>query len=53
MVGDTWYDITPSGFVNDSSLDPLGYGAYHYDREDYGVARSQSGLDFNTNNFSF
>ena len=53
MVDDTFYDITPSGFINDSSLDPLGYGAYHWGVEDYGDARSQSGLDFNTNNFSF
>tara|TARA_R110002020_G_scaffold199945_4_gene401981 strand:- start:204 stop:1700 length:1497 start_codon:yes stop_codon:yes gene_type:complete len=53
MVTDTWYDITPSGFVNDASTDPLGYGAYHYDVEDYGDARSQSGLSFDTNNFSF
>ena len=53
MVTDTWYDITPSGFSNDASTDPLGYGAYHWGVEDYGDARSQSGLDFNTNNFSF
>lgn len=53
MVTDTWYDITPSGFVSDASTDPLGYGAYHYGVEDWGDARSQSGLAFDTNNFSF
>lgn len=53
MVEDTWYDITPSGFTSDASTDPLGYGAYHYGVEDWGDARSQSGLAFETNNFSF
>ena len=49
----TWYDITPSGFVSDQSQDPLGYGAYHYDVEDYGDARSQSGLFFDSKSWSF
>lgn len=53
LMDDTWYNITPSNFVTDASFDPLGYGAYHYDVEDYGDARSQSGLLFNTNSFSF
>ena len=48
-----WYDITPTGFVNDASASPLGYGAYNYNVENYGDARSQSGLDFNTKSFSF
>ena len=43
-----WYDITPSGFVTDASSDPLGYGAYHYNVEDYGDARSPSGLFFDS-----
>ena len=33
-----WYDITPSGFTTPSSTDPLGYGAYNYNVEDYGDA---------------
>tara|TARA_R110002020_G_scaffold258135_1_gene471848 strand:+ start:154 stop:1668 length:1515 start_codon:yes stop_codon:yes gene_type:complete len=49
----TWYDITPSNFVTDASTDPLGFGAYQYGQEDYGDARSQSGLTFNTHSFSF
>lgn len=48
-----WYDITPTGFVGDAQSSPLGFGAYHYGREDYGDARSQSGLAFNTKPFSF
>ena len=52
-VSDTFYDITPVGFVSDSTTDPLGYGAYLWGREDYGDPRSQSGLAFETNNFSF
>jgi len=50
---ENWYDITPSGFVSDQTTDPLGYGAYHYDVEDYGDARSQSGLFFNAKSWSF
>ena len=50
---ETWYDITPSGFVSDASTSPLGYGAYHYDVEDYGDARSQSGLFFDSKSWSF
>ena len=53
LYENTWTDITPVGFVNDASNDPLGYGAYHYDVEDYGDARSQSGLPFDTGHFSF
>ena len=33
--------------------DPLGYGAYHYNVEDYGDARSQSGLPLRSGHFSF
>ena len=29
LYDNTWTDITPVGFVNDASNDPLGYGAYH------------------------
>ena len=50
---DTWYDITPSGFVTDESTDPLGFGAYNYNVEDYGDARSQSGLFFDSKSWSF
>ena len=53
LTRNTWYDITPSGFVTDASQDPLGFGAYNYNVEDYGDARSQSGLLFNTTSFSF
>ena len=53
LYDNTWTDITPVGFINDASNDPLGYGAYHYDVEDYGDARSQSGLPFDTGHFSF
>ena len=49
----TWYDITPTSFVTDASTDPLGYGAYNYNVEDYGDARSQSGLFFNSHSWSF
>lgn len=48
-----WYDITPSGYVGDGQASPLGYGAYHWGVEDYGDARSQSGLIFNTKPISF
>ena len=53
LYDNTWTDITPVGFVNDASNDPLGYGAYHYDVEDYGDARSQSGLPLDSGHFSF
>jgi hypothetical protein len=43
LYDNTWTDITPTGFVSDADNDPLGYGAYHYNVEDYGDARSQSG----------
>ena len=33
--------------------DPLGYGAYNYNVEDYGDARSQSGLPLDSGHFSF
>jgi hypothetical protein len=46
LYDNIWTDITPAGFVNDASNDPLGYGAYNYNVEDYGDARSQSGLAF-------
>lgn len=48
-----WYDITPSGFVPDSQTSPLGYGAYHWGVEDYGDARSQSDLFFDSKSWSF
>ena len=53
LYDNTWTDITPVGFVNDAASDPLGYGAYHYNVEDYGDARSQSGLPLDTGHFSF
>jgi hypothetical protein len=49
----TWTDITPAGFVSDADNDPLGFGAYTYGSEDYGDARSQSGLPFDSGHFSF
>ena len=42
-----WTDITPAGFVNDASNDPLGFGAYNYNVENYGDARSESNLPLN------
>jgi len=48
-----WYDITPSGFTTPSSTDPTGFSAYQYGVEDYGDARSQSGLNFNAHSYSF
>ena len=53
LYDNTWTDITPVGFVNDASNDPLGYGAYHYNVEDYGDARSQSGLPLDIRSFFF
>ena len=53
LYSNTWTDITPANFVNDASNDPLGYGAYNYNVEDYGDARSQSGLPLDTGHFSF
>jgi hypothetical protein len=53
LYDNTWTDITPTGFVNDAANDPLGYGAYHYNVEDYGDARSQSGLPLASGHFSF
>ena len=53
LYDNTWTDITPTGFVNDASQDPLGFGAYQYGQEDYGDARSQSGLPLDTGHFAF
>jgi hypothetical protein len=53
LYDNTWTDITPTGFVNDAADDPLGFGAYHFGVEDYGDARSQSGLRTNAGHFSF
>lgn len=50
---DNWIDITPTGFNSDAATSPLGYGAYHYGEEDFGDARSQSGLAFDTKSFAF
>ena len=49
----TWYDITPTSFVTPKSTDPLGYGSFTYNVEDYGDARSQSGLSFAKHSYSF
>ena len=48
-----WRDITPTGFVTPASTDPTGFSAYQYGVEDYGDARSQSGLNFNAHSYSF
>ena len=53
LYKNTWTEITPAGFVNDTSNDPLGYGAYQWGVEDYGDARSQSGLVLEIGHFSF
>ena len=39
-----WTDITPTSFVTPNTNTALGFGAYSYGVEDYGDARSQSGL---------
>jgi len=49
----TWYDITPTSFITPKSQDPLGFGAFTYGSEDYGDARSQSGLSFAKHSYSF
>jgi len=48
-----WYDITPSGFISESTLSPLGFGAADFGEEDFGDARSTSGLAFDIAPFSF
>ena len=53
LYENTWRDVTPTGFSNDASTSPLGFGAYHYGVEDYGDARSQSGLPLKQGHFSF
>ena len=53
LFDNQWYEITPSGYVNDMGQSPLGFGAHIYDNETYGDARSQSGLAFDTKNISF
>ena len=53
LYNDTWYDITPSGFIGDDVITSTGYGAYHYGVEDYGDERSTSALNFDTKSFSF
>ena len=44
FYNDTWTDITPTSFVAPTVNSALGYGAYLYGKEDYGDARSSSGL---------
>ncbi len=53
LYNNVWYDVTPTGFVGDDVITSLGYGAYHYGVEDWGDARSQSGINFDTKSFSF
>ena len=53
LYNDTWYDITPTGFVGDNVISSKGFGSYHYGVEDYGDERSQSALSFDTKSFSF
>ena len=53
LFDNQWFEITPSGYVNDMGQSPLGFGAHIYDNETYGDARSQSGLAFDTKNISF
>ena len=48
-----WYNITPVGFSNDKGNSPLGFGAHIYGQENFGDARSTSGLLFNTQPFAF
>lgn len=53
LLSDTWYDITPSGFVGDIVNSSAGYGTYDYGEEDYGDERSSSTLAFKVDSFSF
>lgn len=53
LFDNQWYNITPTGYIDDTQASPLGYGAYLYGRETYGDARSQSGLAFDTKPISF
>jgi len=53
LYNDTWYDVTPSGFIGDDVITSTGYGAYHYGVEDWGDERSTSTLNFDTKSFSF
>ena len=53
LYNDTWYDITPTGFIGDDVITSTGYGAYHYGVEDWGDERSTSALNFDTKSFSF
>ena len=53
LYDDVWYDITPVGFTGDDIITSNGYGAYHYGVEDWGDARSQSQIQFDTKSFSF
>ena len=53
LYNDTWYDVTPSGFIGDDVITSTGYGAYHYGVEDWGDERSTSALNFDTKSFSF
>ena len=53
LYNNVWYDVTPTGFVGDDVITSVGYGAYHYGVEDWGDARSQSGINFDTKSFSF
>jgi len=53
LYKDNLIDITPSSFVNDTANDSLGFGAYQWGVEDYGDARSQSGLPLAFGHFSF
>jgi len=53
LYDNNWYDVTPVGFVGDDVITSLGYGAFHYGVEDWGDARSTSGIQFDTKSFSF
>ena len=41
---ETWYDITPTGFVYETATGETGFGAADFGEEDFGDARSSSTL---------
>jgi hypothetical protein len=53
LMGDTWYDITPTGFSGDIINTSNGYGTYDYGEEDYGDARTTSSFALKVDHFSF
>ena len=45
--------LPTAGFVGDNVITSNGYGAFNYGVEDWGDARSTSGIQFDTKSFFF